>query len=82
MFTGLVEEIGTIAEVRRGASVRVAVRAEKVLDGAGIDCKLIPVPRHVSSDCGVCVRVLRSDRTAARQALQRARVEIDAIHDI
>jgi len=33
MFTGLVEEIGTIAEVRRGASIRVAVRAGKVLDG-------------------------------------------------
>jgi len=33
MFTGLVEEIGTIAEIRRGASIRLAVRARKVLEG-------------------------------------------------
>jgi len=33
MFTGLVEEIGTVAEIRRGGSIRLAVRARKVLDG-------------------------------------------------
>ena len=59
-----------------------AIRAEKVLNGAGIACKLIPVPRQLSSDCGVCVRVLRYDREAARQALQEAQVEIEGIHDI
>jgi len=33
MFTGLVEEIGTVDEIRRGGSIRLAVRARKVLDG-------------------------------------------------
>jgi riboflavin synthase len=33
MFTGLVEEIGTVAEIRRGGSIRLTVRARKVLDG-------------------------------------------------
>ena len=36
MFTGLVEEIGTVDEIRRGASIRLAVRARKVLDGLKI----------------------------------------------
>ena len=31
--------------------------AEKILKAAGIAHKLIPVPRHISSDCGVCVRI-------------------------
>jgi hypothetical protein len=62
-------------------STSYALRAEKVLGKAGIDCKLIPVPRHLSSDCGVCVRVRRSDREATRQALEAAGVEIEGIHD-
>jgi hypothetical protein len=63
-------------------STSYALRAEKVLAGAGIDCKLIPVPRQLSSDCGVCLRVRQADREGARQALAAARVEIEGIHDI
>jgi len=32
MFTGLIEEVGTIAEVSRGPGLRLAVRAQRVLD--------------------------------------------------
>jgi hypothetical protein len=55
--------------------------AEKVLLEAGISCKLIPVPRHLSSDCGVCVRIERADQEAVLQALEAARVEIEEIHE-
>lgn len=58
-----------------------AIRAEKVLRTAGIPCKMIPVPRHISSDCGVCVRVGRSDAEAARKALEAAGLEIEDICD-
>jgi hypothetical protein len=58
-----------------------ALRAEKVLQRAGIECKLIPVPRHLSSDCGVCLRVTRADAEAARQAIEQARVAVAAVHD-
>jgi hypothetical protein len=59
-----------------------AIRAEKLLGNAGIGCKLIPVPRHLSSDCGVCVRIRQVDRQATRQALGEAGVEVQGIHDI
>lgn len=59
------------------SSTSHAVRAEKVLLDAGIACKLIPVPRRLSSDCGVCLRVRRTDREAARRAL-----EAESIDDI
>ena len=49
-----------------------ALRAEKMLYRAGIDCKLIPVPRSLSSDCGVCVRIARQDMEAAQKALEEA----------
>ena len=59
-----------------------AIRAERVLHPAGIDCKLIPVPRHISSDCGVCVRIERTVADRALEALEAAGVEIEGIHDI
>jgi hypothetical protein len=59
-----------------------ALRAEKVLRRAGVACKLIPVPRHLSSDCGVCLRVARRARDAARNALESAGVEVAAAHEV
>jgi hypothetical protein len=58
-----------------------ALRAEKVLQADGISCKLIPVPRHLSSDCGVCIRVARSNQAAALQALATAGVETVGVHE-
>jgi hypothetical protein len=63
-------------------STSYALRAEKVLGNAGVGCKLIPVPRQLSSDCGVCVRVNRADRETTRQLLEGAGVEIEGIHDV
>jgi uncharacterized SAM-binding protein YcdF (DUF218 family) len=63
-------------------STSYAIRAEKILQKAGIQSKMIPVPRHLSSNCGVCVRVAQTDREAARQALEAVGVEMDGVHDI
>lgn len=60
-------------------STNHALRAEKVLENVRIDCKLIPVPRQLSSDCGVCLRVRRADREVAREALEEAGVEVRRI---
>jgi len=59
-----------------------ALRAEKLLARAGIDCKLIPVPRELSSDCGVCVRVGREERLRAEQVLEDAELEIEGVHNV
>ena len=37
-------------------SLSSALRAEKLLKKEGITTKPIPVPRHLSSDCGICLR--------------------------
>jgi hypothetical protein len=38
-------------------SVSSALQAEKILKGEGIPHKLIPVPKSISSDCGICIRI-------------------------
>jgi hypothetical protein len=63
-------------------STSYAIRAEKILYQAGIASKLIPVPRHLSSNCGVCLRIERADKEAAQKALEAVKMEIEGIHDL
>ena len=59
-----------------------AMRAEKVLGDASLACKLVPVPRQLSSDCGICVRIMRDDAKEAQRRLEAAGVVVEGIHDI
>jgi len=59
-----------------------AIRAEQVLYRAGIHAKLIPVPRHLSSNCGTCLEIARADVEKARQELEKAHIEIEGIHEV
>jgi|YNPNPStandDraft_1061719.scaffolds.fasta_scaffold31271_3 hypothetical protein len=56
-----------------------AIRAEKVLNAAGISCRLIPVPRHLSSDCGLALCFEWSDRGKVATALRAAQVNYERI---
>lgn len=60
-------------------SANHAIRAEHVLSRAGLETKLIPVPRHLSSDCGVCVKIRAEDTPQAKTILQENRVPYDEI---
>jgi hypothetical protein len=59
-------------------SINGALLAEKLLKKQGIAYKLIPVPRHLSSDCGVCIRFLTENEFQIKKALT-GKVEIQSI---
>ncbi len=59
-----------------------AIKGEAALIEAGVACRLIPVPRTLSSQCGVCLRVSLSDRSQAEQVLEKAEVRVSGIHDL
>ena len=56
-----------------------AIRAEKLAKKAGLKVKLIPVPRHLSSDCGVCLRCESSDVENLQGILDDSRMEFEEI---
>ncbi|MBN1531107.1 MAG: DUF3343 domain-containing protein [Spirochaetes bacterium] len=56
-------------------SVNHTMRAESILKKAGIPHKLIPVPREISSDCGVCLRVEERHLDDVKGALSRMEEE-------
>lgn len=39
-------------------SVHYVIKAEKILKKAGINLRLIPPPREISSDCGMAIEIL------------------------
>ncbi len=63
-------------------STNHALRAEKLLKQAEISCKLIPVPRHLSSDCGVCVCIEQVHKDLAREVLDAGGLGVEGIHDV
>lgn len=59
-----------------------AMRIEKLLAERGVACKMIPVPRQISSDCGVCIRIKSGHSQAAREIVAAAKIEIQGIVDV
>lgn len=58
-----------------------ALRIERLLNDGGVSSKLIPVPRLLGSNCGVCVRIPRNERAQAEAILERTRIETDGLRD-
>jgi hypothetical protein len=48
--------------------------AEKRLKGSGVPMRLIPVPRSLTSNCGLAIRIPLDHRDRAREILSRARM--------
>ncbi len=61
-------------------STHYAIRAEKMAKGSGFTVKLIPVPRHLSSDCGVCLRCSSDQKEPLECLLQQEGIKIEGIH--
>jgi hypothetical protein len=53
-------------------SIHRVLKAEKLLKGGRLAMLLIPVPRSLSSDCGLAIRYAAADRAAVEACLTEA----------
>ena len=56
-----------------------AFSIEKALKKRNISCRLTPIPRKVSSDCGICVRFSENDLEKVNGFVQTLPFEIQGI---
>ncbi len=60
-------------------SANYAIRAEKLAKREGLEVKLIPIPRNLSSDCGICMQFIQSDLERIKDLLLSENVSYDRI---
>jgi hypothetical protein len=63
-------------------STSAAIRAESLAKKQGLAIKLIPVPRHLSSDCGICLKFNNEDQQSIKEILAERKIEYDDIYEI
>ena len=69
MYNQTLTMTGSLFAVVLFDSVSHAMKAEKILKIRAIPHKIIPVPKEMSSDCGVCIRFERAAADSVQQAL-------------
>ena len=63
-------------------STNQAMWAADVLKEKGIQHKMVPVPRHLSSDCGYCIQFAEADKNVVEAELIDNNVAFDKIVDL
>ncbi len=63
-------------------SIHFVLRAEKLMNGKGLTIKVIPVPRHLSSNCGVCLQIMWDQREKVISCLEEERLKADGVHPL
>jgi len=59
-----------------------AIKAEKALTGGEWDFKMVPVPRSISSSCGVALRCRPEDAGTISVFLRKTLVETDGCFEL
>ncbi|AOY76289.1 DUF3343 domain-containing protein [Clostridium formicaceticum] len=59
-----------------------ALNTEKVLKEKNIPVKLMPVPRQVSSSCGIAAEFSCKDKEVVLTLCKKHHIEIDEVHKI
>lgn len=72
-------------EERQGVVVyetsTAAYASERVLQRAGLEAKVIPVPRSLSTDCCLGLRIRWDDREQAQELLRAAGIAFVAVFE-
>jgi hypothetical protein len=63
-------------------STSAAIRAESLAQKVNLKVKLIPVPRHLSSDCGICLQFNNEDQQSIKEILVEKKIEYEDIYEI
>ncbi len=63
-------------------STNHAIWAENELKSHKIACRMISVPRHLSSDCGYCVQIDAENKEKAIDILTTNNIEFEKIENL
>lgn len=59
-----------------------SIWAARILKKAGIERRMLPAPRDLTSDCGYCVRIRSADLEQVKEVLEKGGVEYARIEKL
>jgi hypothetical protein len=62
------------------SSIHFVLKAEKLLKKEGIGVETVPVPRKISSDCGIAISFDPGDVARVRDLLSQKKVRLEGIY--
>lgn len=61
-------------------STHMAIKSEKLLKEESLDIRIIPVPREITSSCGLSLRINPTDYEKSRVILDKNKIEISGCY--
>ena len=62
------------------SSIHFVLKAEKLLKKTGLAVETIPVPRKISSDCGIAISFSAGDVSKVKELLEEKKVRLQGIY--
>ncbi len=63
-------------------STNYALKCERLLKNKDIDVKLIPVPRQVSSNCGLAARLTPKNLPFFNELCNEGQIEVEGLYSV
>jgi hypothetical protein len=63
-------------------SIHFVLQAERMIKGKGYSIDLIPVPRQLSSDCGICMLMDWEQKEVLCTLLEEGGLRIDGVYPL
>lgn len=60
-------------------TTRSVIKAERVCLESGIQCKVIPVPRDISSECGMALEIDEKDKDRILDVCKKNHVQVSFV---
>ena len=57
-------------------STRAAISAERFCTTGGVSCQVIPLPRDISSDCGIALEIAEGDRGVVERIFGQEKLKV------
>ncbi len=58
----------------------MVLKAERLLKQAGIRVESVAAPRHISTECGICIKLPAAESDRACAVLKEANVELNEVY--
>ena len=66
----------------RFQSAHQALKAEKALKSCSLRCRMIPIPRNLSPDCGIALQIACELKEQAEAALLDKCIQFEGFYDL